>query len=384
MAAGRDLAGALVGITAWRRADEQAELLARRGASVMRAPTIRLEPLGPDATARVATIALLDDPPDVVVANTGVGVRSWLALADSWGLGDALAACLGRARLVARGPKAAGALLAAGVQVDWRAPSGQLSEIVDHLVAGGVAGRRVAVQLDGSCDGDGALERLRQAGASVVAVPVYRWSMPPDTEPARRLVSAVADGRVDAVTFTAAPAVENFFAIAATMGMADGARQALGGPVLAVCVGPVCAAAAATHGVQAISPKHPRLGAMVQVLADYWSRRRRSVEVDGHRIEVHGALVAGSGAEVVLTGKAREVFAVLARRPGGVVGKAALAAEVWGRGASPRAVEATVGRLRRSLAPVGITVDAVRRRGYRLAVAPLPTPPSGRMGLPAG
>lgn len=368
--AGRDLAGALVGVTAWRRAEEQAELLARRGARVLRAPTIRLEPLGADGPARAATVALLDDPPDVVVANTGVGVRSWLALADGWGLADALAACLGRARVLARGPKAAGALLAAGVQVDWRAPSGRLDEVVDNLVAGGIAGCRVALQLDGSGEAGGAAERLRRAGATVVAVPVYRWDLPPDTAPARRLVAAVADGRVDAVTFTAAPAVHNLFAVATGAGMADAVREALAGPVLAVCVGPVCQEAAAAHGVRAISPDRPRLGAMVHALADHWARRRTPLEVGGRCLEVRGALVASAAAEVVLAGRERDVFAVLARRPGGVVGRAALVAEVWGRGASPRALEATVTRLRRRLAPLGITVEAVRRRGYRLAAGP--------------
>lgn len=378
MAAGRDLAGALVGVTAWRRADEQAELLARRGARVVRAPTVKLVPLGAEEAVREATVALLDEPPDVVVANTGVGMRTWLALADSWGLGESLTSCLGRARVVARGPKAAGAMLTAGLEVDWRAPTDRLAEVVDHLVSVGVAGCRVALQLDGSVDGGEAVERLGRAGASVVAVPVYRWALPEDVGPARRLAAAVAEGRIDAVTFTAAPAVENFFAIAAGVGAAEAVREALNGPTLAVCVGPVCVAAAAAHGVRAVCPERARLGAMVQALAQEWRRRRTRLVLGERSVELRGATVAGNGREVALRGRERQLFGVLARRPGAVVPRASLLAEVWRGAASPRALEAAVSRLRHTLAPVGLTVEAVRRRGYRLAPTPQRTRPNPR------
>jgi uroporphyrinogen-III synthase len=360
-----------VGVTADRRAGEQAELLARRGARVVRAPTIRLLPLGPDEAVRAVTVALIEDPPDILVVNTGVGVRAWLALADAWGLSDALVASLGRACVLARGPKAAGALLTAGLHVDWRAPSARLDEIVEHLVGRGVAGCRVALQLDGSGDGGEAAERLRRAGADVVAVAAYRWGLPEDLRPARRLAVAVAERRVDAVTFTAAPAVENLFAIAANAGVADAVREAFREAVAAVCVGPVCAAAAVGHGVAApVQPSRPRLGAMVQALAVHLEGRRRVVRVDGRTVEVRGALVAGGGAEVVLAGRERAVFELLARRPGAVVPRRALVGEIWGVRGSARALEATVGRLRRRLAPVGIGVEAVARRGYRLVPAP--------------
>ena len=64
-------------------------------------------------------------------------------------------------------------------------------------------------------------------GATVVAVPVYRWSLPDDIDPAARLIRAVIDGRVDAVTFTARPAIENLFLIADELDLADSLRAAL-------------------------------------------------------------------------------------------------------------------------------------------------------------
>jgi len=84
------LGGFTVGITADRRADEQAELLERRGAKVVHGPTIRTLPLADDDSLRATTLAVIERPPDVVVLTTGIGTRSWFAAAESRGLGDQL------------------------------------------------------------------------------------------------------------------------------------------------------------------------------------------------------------------------------------------------------------------------------------------------------
>ena len=249
------LDGLTIGITADRRADEQAQMLVQRGARVIHGPVLRTLPIDDDEPARTATQSLLLRPAEVVIANTAVGIRTWLSLADGWGLTDPLVSMLSSAYVASRGPKAAGALVAVGVDIDWRAPSSVLAEVVDHVVERGVRGQRVALQLDGG-DPDGSVDRLRAAGADVVLVPTYRWTLPKDAAPARRLVDAVCNGRVDAVTFTAAPAVHNLLALAEEVGAAEAITDAFNGPVLAMCVGPVCRDAALQRGlVEARAPR---------------------------------------------------------------------------------------------------------------------------------
>ena len=51
------------------------------------------------------------------------------------------------------------------------------ASLVDQVMAEGVAGRTVAVQLHGFVDEE-QLARLRAAGASVVTVAPYRWTTP--------------------------------------------------------------------------------------------------------------------------------------------------------------------------------------------------------------
>ena len=84
------LAGFTIGVTADRRADEQIQLLERKGATVVHGPTIRTHPLGDESGLAAATRSLIDDPPDVTVFITALGVRSWLEAAEALGLADAL------------------------------------------------------------------------------------------------------------------------------------------------------------------------------------------------------------------------------------------------------------------------------------------------------
>lgn len=364
----RALAGLTIGITADRRAAEQAQLLEQRGAKVVHGPVLRTAPVDDDAAARVATESLLRRRPDVVVANTAVGIRAWLSLADAWGVSEAVADLLRGAYVAARGSKAAGALLSAGIETDWRAPSSVLAEVVAHLETHGVAGRRVAFQRDGGPENDAFAAALRAAGADVVEIATYRWTLPKDPTPALRLIDAACTGKLDAVTFTAAPAVHNLFELARSAASEDELRSALNGPVLAMCVGPVCRAAAVGCGVDdARAPRTARLGGMVKALADEFGGRRRTLDVGGAQADVLGAHVTASGAEVTLRPREREVFDVLSRRPGVVVPRPVLLAEVWGSAdADAHALEVTVGRLRRRLEPTGLRVEAVLRRGYRL------------------
>jgi uroporphyrinogen-III synthase len=362
------LQGRTIGITADRRADEQAQLLVSRGATVVHGPTIRTAPVDDDTATRAATCSLLEDPPDVVIANTAIGVRSWLSMADGWGLSEALLRVFTDARVIARGPKAAGAMHAAGVVVEWRAPSSQLAEVVDHLVARGVGGARVALQLDGGSRPCPESEALRAEGATVVEVPTYRWTLPTDRTAAGRLVDAACAGRLDAITFTASPAVDNLVAVAVERDQREALLEALRGPVVAMCVGPVCAAAASRHGIEGVEPPTARLGAMVKTLADELAARRRVLRIGAVEVDVQGAVVRGGGELVRLPVRERALFEALSRRPGAVVSRLGLLTEVWGSAeAAPHALEVTVARLRRRVKAVGLGVEAVPRRGYRLA-----------------
>ena len=264
------LAGWRIGVTADRRADDQVDLLRRKGAEVVHGPTMRIVPLEDDAQLAEITRALLVDPPAVVVATTGQGFRGWLEVASSWGMGDGLHELLSSATILARGPKARGAIRGTGLREAWSADETESSpEVLAHLLASGVDGRRIALQLHGDPMTD-FLAELRAAGADVVAVPVYRWEPPPDLPAVDALLDAIVEHDVDVVTFTSAPSVDGLVHRASARGLREEVLAALrSGDVLACCVGPVTAAPLARLGIVGVSPERFRLGAMVKRLEEH-------------------------------------------------------------------------------------------------------------------
>jgi len=366
------LTGFTIGVTACRRADEQIELLERKGATVLHGPAIQTHPLIAEAELAEATRAVVADPPDYTLLSTGIGVRAWFEAAESLDLAEALLDALGQSLVIVRGPKAHGAAVTNGLDVHWQAPNGWASEMVEHLAGIGVAGARIAVQLDGA-SGAPLAKAVGEIGAVPVAVPVYEWTMPTDTTAAERLVEAMVDGRVDGVTFTARPQVENLATIAERMGVLDELLSALAGRVVPICVGPVCASGITDLGLpEPVQPDRYRLGSMVLAVADTFRSRARQLTLAGIDVRIQGRAVVlpddvAAGATVLLTDKERLVLDVLAERPGVVWSKQDLLARVWDGGESdPHVVEVTVGRLRQRLGPAGVGVETVIRRGYRL------------------
>ena len=367
-----ELAGFTVGVTADRRWVEQAALFERRGAAIEHGPAITTLPVGPESPLRQATADIIARPPAVLIANTGLGIRSWFANADSWGMGHALEAALRQVQIYARGPKAAGAVHAVGLEVKARGRSERLAEITDLVLESLSPGQRVVVQMDGSEESP-ETDRLRAQGADVLALPVYRWTLPEERGPALRLADSVITGRVQAVTFTAGPAVRNWLAIAAGAGMDEDLRLALtDGRCIVGCVGPVCAEAAAAHGLASpylVQPDTFRLGPLVRAVARRLADRRLTVEIGSTTMMLGGTAVLIGGESLSLSPSEARLLATLARRPNAVLAKEQLLRAVWPHStADSHTVEVAVARLRKRLQPYGVSVRSVRRRGYTLGV----------------
>lgn len=375
---GGALAGYTVGVTADRRAAEQIELLERRGATILHGPTIRTHPLVDEGALAAATQTALSTPFDIAVLLTAIGTRGWVEAAQSLGLAETLVERLRAGDVYVRGAKAKGAASTLGLPVIWAAPSSS-AELRDRLLADGVEGKRIVVQLDGA-GGEPMLSDLERAGATVVGVPVYRWSFPDDLGPAARLVRATVEQRVDAITFTTRTALTHLVAIAEREGLRTPLLRALGRTTSVVCVGPVCAQRARDLGIdQLIEPTRARLGSMVYEFTARAAEARRRLKVGDHWLHIQGRLVAVDDTEpIALTERESRVLAALVTARGRVISKTELLGTVWGPGARDvHAAEVTVARLRRRLGTAGSAIETVHRRGYRLVCRDPLEAPSG-------
>jgi uroporphyrinogen-III synthase len=362
------LTGFTVAVTSGRRHEELVGLLERRGARVVSAPAVRVRPLDDDTELLATTKACITEPPSVVVVSTGVGFRGWMEAADGWGLGESLRGVLSQGEIFARGPKASGAIRAAGLRESWQPVSESLREVLDHLRARDISGVRIAVQLHGDPEPE-LVDGLRAAGADVVAVPVYQWSPPEDPAPLWRLIDLVATRNVDAVTFTSKPAAESLLHAADRAGRREAVVAAFRGDVVPACVGPVTAEPLERLGVRTLQPERQRLGALVRVIAEELpGRRPAALEIGGQRLEIRGHAVLLGDRLIDIPPAPMAVLRALAEHPGRVLSRSQLVPRLpSGDAASEHAVEMAVTRLRGALGDRGF-IQTVVKRGYRLRV----------------
>ncbi|MFC7359232.1 uroporphyrinogen-III synthase [Nocardioides astragali] len=368
--ASRPLEGFRIGVTAARKADEQVALLRRRGAEVEWAAALSLEPNHVEVGELLAaTKEVLAGPVDLFLATTGIGMRTWLDAAAEAGLYDDLVAALGHSEILARGPKSVGVLRRHGLRELWAPESECFEDVLAHLRGRDLTGKRIVVQEHGQSLSMSA-HALRRQGAEVVTVPIYRVASADDPEPMFGLIDLIADCKLDAVTFTSAPAVAALMEAAFSVGRRDDVISAFQSDVVAACVGPVTAAAFEMWGVPTIVPERSRLAGLVKQLETELPTRRDGVDVrlaDGRTLIVHTDSLLLDGVPVELSPAPASVLMALLVNPGHVVSRRALLAALpSGQAGSEHAVEMAVARLRAAIGTKAVLT--VVKRGYRLAV----------------
>jgi len=261
------LKGRRIAVTAHRRADDQIAALTRQGAEVIHAATMRIVPVGEDEDLLAETRALLDARPAALLVTTGQGFTTWLdALPPD--LRDRAEATIADVRVFCRGPKARGAVRGRGFADPPAAPDETTASLVDLVLDAGIRDVPVGLQRHGYVD-ERQLDRLRGDGCTVHVVSPYRWRAGEDQTAVAAMIEQIIAGDVDAVTFTAGPAVEALWASARAADRLEALREALrDGRCRAVAVGHVTAQPLRDARVPVIFPERERMGAMIRLLTD--------------------------------------------------------------------------------------------------------------------
>lgn len=254
-----------------RQAAAMTELIRKQGGECLSAPSMKEVPLEHNTEAFLFAEKLFDQKIDVLICLTGVGTRALIqTLEPRYGL-ERVVKALGVPLVVARGPKPVKVLneykipiaVKIGEPNTWRQI---LSELADHPETGSLKGRTVAVQEYGVTNED-LLTGLKNKGAHVVRVPVYRWTLPDDLAPLKKAIRGILDGTVDATLFTSANQIHNTLRVAAEDGLEKELCSALNRTV--VCsIGPLCTEALMSHGIAVdLEPEHATMGAFALEVA---------------------------------------------------------------------------------------------------------------------
>jgi uroporphyrinogen decarboxylase len=255
-----------------RRAAEMQSLIRSYGGDPLVAPSMREVPLeeNPDALAFAQRLAAGEV--DAVIFLTGVGTLTLMQALETRYNREEIVDALSHVVTVARGPKPVKALRDLGVPVMMTVPEPNTwRELLETLEAEprglDLSGARVWVQEYG-VPNEALLEGLRNRGAVVNRVPVYRWAMPEEMGPLRDAVTRIAAGQAPVILFTNATQVDHLLKVAAGMDVEPLLRQSLSR--MAVCsIGPTCTEAMDYFGIPAdLEPQHPRMGHLVREAAE--------------------------------------------------------------------------------------------------------------------
>ena len=198
----------------------------------------------------------------------------------------------------------------------------------------------------------------------MLTVTPYRWMRPPVRERLPRLVRAVSQRQLDAVTFTSAPAAGAFLEVADELGLRTDLVRAMRERVAAVAIGPVTAEPLRQAGIPGAYPDRFRLGALIRLVTDELGERHvRRFRSGPSSIELRGRCVLVDGRPVMLGPNALLLFTALAGTES-VLSRRELNDRLPDD-LDDHALEVAMSRLRRSLGVPGL-ISTVVRRGYRL------------------
>ena len=180
-----------------RMAREMENLIRRYGGEPLVAPALREIPLEDNSAALRFGARLITGQVDILVLLTGVGTKLLFDILQTRHALPDIIAALRQSILVARGPKPVAALKTLGLSPTLTVPEPNTwHDLITTLDAyRPVKGLRVAVQEYGVSNED-LLRALRERGAQVMTVPVYRWALPEDTGPLARVVDSIVAGAV--------------------------------------------------------------------------------------------------------------------------------------------------------------------------------------------
>jgi uroporphyrinogen-III synthase len=265
-------AGIVVASFEARMAGAMADLIRKYGGVPLEATALREVPIVDNPAVYTFADHLLAGDFDLVVFETGVGVRYLTQAIETRIPRETWLAALSRTKVVARGPKPLAALRELKANVDLQVPEPNTwRETLATLDANvSLVGMRVALQEYGQPIPE-LIEELESRGAQVTRVPIYRWALPEDTGPLRAAIAAIADRRVGAVLFTSAQQVVHLLQVAAEEDRTAALRLALEQATVVGSIGPTTSETLREHGLPVdIEPEHPKMGHLVAAVAAGW------------------------------------------------------------------------------------------------------------------
>src|SRR5262245_13429450 len=244
---------------------ELARLIEPYGGLPLVAPDLRESPLDDNSAALKFGVQLTTKQVDLLILLTGVGTTALFDLIKTLYPWSSIVAALKHTAIVARGPKPVAALKTFGLQPTLTVPEPNtwidLISTLDEYRP--VKGLRVAVQEYGMSNPD-LLEALKQRGAEVFQVPIYRWALPENLEPLRQALNEIIAENVTVLLITNAAQVDHVMQVLEKDRKVQPFRAALKKMVVA-SIGPTASERLRHYDWPIdLEPSHSKMGILVK------------------------------------------------------------------------------------------------------------------------
>jgi len=202
-----------------RQQDVLANLLVRRGATVLRCPLIAIKDTPGADTVQQWLAAMIAGEFDDFIILTGEGMRRLEGFAERFGCQQEWHTALATVRKIVRGPKPVRELRKLQLHADLAGAAPTTDGIIESLQDADLAGRRIAVQLYGSNPNEKLINFLRDKGAEVTTVAPYIYATESEQQQVVALIHQLAEGAIDALLFTSQPQYKRLESVAKKEGL---------------------------------------------------------------------------------------------------------------------------------------------------------------------
>jgi uroporphyrinogen-III synthase len=279
-----------------RRASEIEKLILYHGGVPRVAPSMREIPFAEATEVFKFAEKLFDGKYDIVILMTGVGTRALAnAVSTKYPL-EKLIKALENTTIVVRGPKPVAALKELGLKPDITVPEPNtwhdvLTTLDNELE---IRGKNVAVQEYGISNEE-FIKELKQRGAYVTPVPVYKWDLPEDTKPLREAIKSITEKKEDISLFTSSQQIYHLFKVASEEGLEERLKEGFKDVAIG-SIGPTTTEALVRFGLAAdYEPDSPKMGNLIREMARSGGellRKKRTAHSNGvdtnswHRVQM--------------------------------------------------------------------------------------------------
>lgn len=266
------LKGRTVAITRSReQAEETGNLIRKYGGEPFFIPSIEITAADDLPAVQRFVSELAEEQVDYVVFMSVNGIKYLLSSAENLGLETQLKQSLGKTLTMAVGPKTAQELRSHNIPVAL-VPAEYTSEgILECLRQQGVSGKTVFIPRTRGATPELA-NRLRDLGAKVQEVYVYKSCLPSDPELADSFLQAITENRIDAIIFGSSLSARNLFQMLEKLASKERLRDMMNDRLTIVAIGPVTAASLSELGlrVDVMPAKYLFEEALIE-LARHWN-----------------------------------------------------------------------------------------------------------------